>query len=58
MGERIQKYIVPHTADKGYSLTKLYNNNLELMEKPSIMTQNQKMKEKNRKFEFVMSKMT
>lgn len=30
MGERIQKYITPKTADKGYSLTKMYDNNLEL----------------------------
>lgn len=26
--ERIQKYIVPKTADKGFSLTKMYDNNL------------------------------
>lgn len=57
MAERIQKYIVPHTADKGYSLTKMYDNNLELKEKPTILTQNQKMRDKNRKFEFIMSKM-
>ena len=56
MGERIQKYIVPQTADKGYSLTKMYDNNLELREKPTILTQNQKQREKNRKFEFVMEK--
>ena len=39
MGERIQKYIAPKTSDKGYSLTKMYDNNLELKEKPTIMTQ-------------------
>ena len=30
MAEKIQKYIAPQTADKGYSLTKMYDNNLEL----------------------------
>ncbi len=30
MAERIQKYIVPHSLEKGYSLTKMYDNNLEL----------------------------
>jgi hypothetical protein len=57
MGERIQKYIAPKTADKGYSLTKMYDNNLELKERPTILTQNQKFNDKSRKFEFVMSKM-
>ena len=39
MGDRIQKYIVPKNADKGYSLTKMYDNNLELKERPTIQTQ-------------------
>ena len=56
MGARIQKYISPKTSDKGYSLTKMYDNNLELMEKPTIMTQHQQSMDKNRKFDFVMSK--
>lgn len=57
MGERIQKYITPKTADKGYSLTKMYDNNLELRQRPTILTQNQKLMDKNRKFDFVMQKM-
>lgn len=42
MAPRINKYIAPKTADKGYSLTKLYDNNLEVHEQPAILTQNQK----------------
>ena len=57
MAGRIHKYITPKTAEKGYSLTKLYDNNLELQDKPSILTQNQKMLEKTRKLEFVMGKL-
>ena len=57
MGERIQKYIVPKTADKGFSLTKMYDNNLDLKQKPMIQTQNQKQQDKNRRFDFVMTKM-
>lgn len=57
MATRINKYIVPKTADKGYSLTKLYDNNLEVHQQPVILTQNQKQEEKKRKFDFVMSKM-
>ena len=50
MAERIQKYIGPHASDKGYSLTKMYDNHLELREKPTILTQHQKLQDKNRKF--------
>ncbi len=57
MATRINKYIAPKTADKGYSLTKMYDNNLQIHEQPIILTQNQKQLEKRRKFDFVMSKM-
>jgi hypothetical protein len=57
MAARINKYIVPSSADKGYSLTRLYDNNLEVHQQPAILTQNQKQEEKKRKFDFVMSKM-
>ena len=57
MAPRINKYIAPKTADKGYSLTKMYDNNLQIHEQPIILTQNQKQLEKRRKFDFVMSKM-
>ena len=57
MAERIQKYIVPKTSEKGYSLTKMYDNNLELRERPMILTQNQKLMDKSRKFDFIMTKM-
>lgn len=57
MAARINKYIAPKTADKGYSLTKMYDNNLQIHEQPIILTQNQKQLEKRRKFDFVMSKM-
>jgi hypothetical protein len=57
MAVRINKYIAPKTADKGYSLTKMYDNNLEVHQQPVILTQNQKLDEKRRKFDFVMSKM-
>ena len=57
MAARISKYITPKTADKGYSLTKMYNYNLEVHQQPTILTQNQKVEEKRRKLDFVMSKM-
>lgn len=41
MANRIHKYITPKTADKGYSLTKFYDNHLSLQDKPTILTQNQ-----------------
>ena len=58
MGDRIQKYIAPKAADKGYSLTKMYDNNMELRERPTIQTQSEKQSTKNRKFEFIMGKMS
>jgi hypothetical protein len=43
MATRINKYIAPNNADKGYSLTRLYDNNLEIHDQPSMLTQNQKL---------------
>ena len=57
MGNRIDKYIGPGSKEKGYSLTQLYDNDLKVQEKPKIMTQDQKQNEKNRKFNFMMSKL-
>jgi hypothetical protein len=42
MAARISKYVAPKTADKGYSLTKMYDSNLEAHQQPAILTQNQK----------------
>ena len=58
MANRIEKYIGPGSNEKGYSLTKLYDNDLQVQEKPMILTQQQKQNEKNRKFDFMMSKLT
>ena len=58
MAGRINKYIAPKTADKGYSLTKLYDNNLEIHQQQVILSQNQRQEEKKRKFDFVMEKMS
>lgn len=57
MGNRIDKYIGPGSSEKGYSLTRLYDNDLKVQEKPTILTQQQKQNEKNRKFDFMMSKL-
>lgn len=40
MATRINKYIAPKNADKGYSLTKMYDKNIELHSQPAILTQN------------------
>ena len=58
MGNRIDKYIGPGSKEKGYSLTQLYDNELRVQDKPTILTQDQKQSEKNRKFEFMMSKLS
>jgi hypothetical protein len=57
MAARINKYITPKTADKGYALTKMYDCNLQVHQQPAILSQNQKVEERRRKFDFVMSKM-
>ena len=57
MGNRIDKYIGPASKEKGYSLTQLYDNDLKVQDKPKILTQDQKQNEKNRKLDFMMSKL-
>ena len=56
MGGKINKYITPKTMDKGYSLSRLYDNNLEVQQVKTVMSQNQINDVKNRKFNFIMGK--
>jgi hypothetical protein len=39
MAARIQKYIGAKNSDKNYSLSKMYDHNLEIQHPPSVLTQ-------------------
>ena len=58
MGAMISKYITPKTSDKSYSLCKLYDSNLDELQVAPVVSESLKVQEKNRKFNFVMEKLS
>lgn len=54
---KISKYIIPQSAQKSYSLCKLYDNNLKEQEEKSVVSQQLVEQEKTRKYNFMMSKL-
>lgn len=58
MGSMISKYITPKTSDKSYSLCKLYDSNLDELQVAPVVSESLKVQEKNRKFNFVMEKLS
>lgn len=54
MGMKIGKYIAPKTAQKSYSLCKMYDSNLDELTVAPLVSESIKEKEKSRKFNFVM----
>ncbi len=58
MGVMIGKYIAPKTSEKSYSLCKLYDSNLDELQVAPVVSQSLKVQEKNRKFNFMMEKLS